>query len=94
MQLLWGRRSSNDGRQRHQVSEDVHAKVLINTLVMAGVPLREGYGMTESTPMTIMTRYLEVVSWLVRFPNPLALEARPVLMESAALLNQQLLHQP
>ena len=67
MLLLWGRRSSNDGRQRLQVGEDVPAKVLIDTLVMAGVPLREGYGMTESTPMTIMTRYLEVVSLYFSF---------------------------
>ena len=43
------------------------SKVLIDTLVMAAVPLREGYGMTESTPMTIMTRYLEVVSLYFSF---------------------------
>ena len=49
------------------MGEDVPAKVLIYTLVTAGVPLREGYGMTESTPMTIMTRYLEVVSLYFSF---------------------------
>ena len=60
LEQRWQAKAPGDTRYIVQPGTEVMGWInfypLLHSFSPIGVPLREGYGMTESTPMTIMTR--------------------------------------